>query len=62
MPKYEIRLNTVPRLHDGFMQFYWQIVMICKDGVFTIKHGWDKYISDAALNAAKEALLLQIDW
>jgi hypothetical protein len=44
------------------MQFYWQIVMICNDGVFTIKHGWDKNISDAALKAAKEAASIKVNW
>jgi hypothetical protein len=62
MTKYEIRINAIPRLHDGFMQFYWQIVMICNDGVFTIKHGWDKNISDAALKAAKEAASIKVNW
>ena len=62
MTKYEIRINTVPRLHDGFMQFYWQIVMICNDGIFTIKHGWSDAITIAALSAAKEAVSMKVNW
>lgn len=62
MTKYEVRVNVKPRIHNGSMQYYWQIVMICKDGVFTVKHGWNYYLSDAMLNAAKEASILQISW
>lgn len=62
MLKYEIRINVKPQIHNGFMQHYWQIIMICEDGIFTIKHGWNKHISDAALNAASAATSLQLNW
>jgi len=44
------------------MQYYWQIVMINKDGIFTIKSGWNKHLSDAMLSAAQTASMLQIGW
>lgn len=62
MSKYEVRVNTHPTIHDCCMQYYWQIVMINKDGIFTIKSGWNKHLSDAMLNAAQSASMLQIGW
>lgn len=38
--RYEIRVNVKPEMHDGQMKYYWQIVQITHDGVYTVKHGW----------------------
>lgn len=49
--KYEIRVNHKPTIHEGFMQYYWQIVLINDDGIYTVKHGWNRNLG-GALNDA----------
>ena len=49
--KYEIRVNYKPEIHEGCMKHYWQIVLITNDGVYTVKHGWSRSLSEALCNA-----------
>ncbi len=60
MPKYEVRLNLKPTIHDGCMQYYWQVLLINNDGVFTIKNGWNEFLPIAMLNAA--CIASQLGW
>lgn len=62
MQKYEIRLNLKPTIHNKYMQYHWQILLINSDGIFTIKDGWNQYIPDAMLAAASAATTLNIGW
>lgn len=54
MMRYEVRVNYKPEIHDDCMAYYWQIVLITEDGVFTVQHGWDDDIDFA--------LLAALDW
>jgi len=62
MQKYEVRLNLKPAIHDKYMQYHWQILLINDDGTFTIKDGWGQHMADAMLNAASAATILNIGW
>lgn len=62
MPKYEVRVNANPRIHEGSMQYYWQIVQINEDGIFTVKHGWNKSLVRACFDAGSEASSMKFGW
>ena len=60
MPRYEVRVNVAPELHNGQMKYLWQIVQITADGCFAVKHGWSQSFANAMYNASSQSALLSL--
>lgn len=58
MKKYELHVQLTPKVHNGEMQNYWQIVLVTEEGSYTIQDGWAKNYHFAQVNAVKSAKAL----
>lgn len=44
---YQSHIQLTPKLHLGELNYYWHIDQHTEDGVFTVAHGYSKYIQGA---------------